>query len=798
MDNNQIKNLALSLVKADKEKQVVRILENNNFYENEKNWRDFGDKQNNFSTTGNQQKTGEAALVEKLINSIDSTLTKDCLKTRINPESSSAPKSITKAVERFYDIANGKLTNISTSRRNKIAEESIGMICTGNLPREGKPTYTIFDFGEGQTPSMIPDTFMSIGASNKIRIPFVQGKFNMGGTGVFRYSSNNACQLLLTKRNPQIINENDSDDSSLWGFSVVRKIPPIGNMKSSKYVYLVDPKTNNPYSFDSEELNILPGKFPLKYSNPMKFGSFIKLYEYQVDNRNRTNITLDLYNRLSLLMPSLALPVRLYERREGYKANTYETTLNGLSVRLEEDKSGNLESDEWPTTEKMNINGQNFSLKVYAFKNKSETLKRKSPTDNYTKNEGIIFTVNGQTQGSIPRRFFNRKNIGLGLISKSIIVMVDASDIDREMSEELFMNSRDRLVEAGDLRKEIDQKLERMLAEHKGLKELKNRRYQEQVQEKIGDSKPLKEIISNILRSSPTLSKIFISGTHLSNPLDLRPADHKEEFSGKKFPSFFKITKNYTTDKPRKFPINQSSIRIEFKTDVVNDYFDREDSQGEHKLYLDDREFKGSSTINLWNGTATLNVYPDDTIKIGDTLHFKSVINDVSRIEPLINSFVLQSDKETDKSGGKKGDRKPPHGENPGSDMSSAGINLPEIIKVEKNDTNWINREFNEYTGLDVDFIDNERGYVFYLNMHNIYFQNHCKENRKNEIQVLKSQFEYANSLIALSIIQSVKEKKIEMQDDFDDLTLIKQATSCISMILIPMLSYFGNSLNEN
>ena len=173
MDNNKIKNLALSLVKADKEEQVVRILENNNLYENENNWRIFGDKENNFSTTGNQQKTGEAALVEKLINSIDSTLTKDCLKNNINPESSLAPKSITKAVAKFYNIANGKLTNISTSKRNKIAEESIGMICTGNLPKEGKPTYTIFDFGEGQTPSMIPETFMSIGASNKIRIPFV-------------------------------------------------------------------------------------------------------------------------------------------------------------------------------------------------------------------------------------------------------------------------------------------------------------------------------------------------------------------------------------------------------------------------------------------------------------------------------------------------------------------------------------------------------------------------------------------------------------------------------------------------
>jgi hypothetical protein len=154
-------------------------------------------------------------------------------------------------------------------------------------------------------------------------------------------------------------------------------------------------------------------------------------------------------------MPSLALPIRLYERRTGYKANSYETTLNGLSVRLEEDKSGNLESDEWPTAVKMNIKGQNFNIKIYAFKNKSESLKRKSPTDNYTKNEGIIFTVNGQTQGSIARRFFNRKNISLGLLSKSIIVMVDASDIDREMSEVLFMNSRDRLNEGGNLRKEI-------------------------------------------------------------------------------------------------------------------------------------------------------------------------------------------------------------------------------------------------------------------------------------------------------------------------------------------------------
>ena len=82
-------------------------------------------------------------------------------------------------------------------------------------------------------------------------------------------------------------------------------------MKSSKYVYLVNPDKNIPFSFNAKELHVLPGEFPDKFSRPMFYGSLIKLYEYQLENRNRTNINLDLYYRLSLLMPSLALPIRL-------------------------------------------------------------------------------------------------------------------------------------------------------------------------------------------------------------------------------------------------------------------------------------------------------------------------------------------------------------------------------------------------------------------------------------------------------------------------------------------------------
>ena len=49
----------------------------------------------------------------------------------------------------------------------------------------------------------MPDTFLSLDKSNKLRIPFVQGKFNMGGTGVFEFCGPNGLQLIVTRRNPR-------------------------------------------------------------------------------------------------------------------------------------------------------------------------------------------------------------------------------------------------------------------------------------------------------------------------------------------------------------------------------------------------------------------------------------------------------------------------------------------------------------------------------------------------------------------------------------------------------------------
>lgn len=96
-----------------------------------------------------------------------------------------------------------------------------------------------------------------------------------------------------------------------------------------------------------------------------------------------------LMRRTDLLLPDTALPIRFCEAREfrGH-AGSFENTLTGLSVRLEDDKTNNLE-DGFPTSCPLAASSESMKATIYAFK------KDKAKT--YRNDEGIVFTLNGQT-----------------------------------------------------------------------------------------------------------------------------------------------------------------------------------------------------------------------------------------------------------------------------------------------------------------------------------------------------------------------------------------------------------------
>lgn len=191
------KALLSKLVSASSEREVAKIIEEDSILGNEQNWKPYGGYYGNFNTIHNQQQDPVAALAEKPINAIDHLLLKECKLRGINPEAHEAPKSMQEAVELFFGIEKGDFSEVGQRKRREVAN-NILLMAEGSKQR---PNIIVADTGEGQHPSDFEDTFVSLHQGNKDKIRFVQGKYNMGGTGVLRFCGKNHYQLILFKEN---------------------------------------------------------------------------------------------------------------------------------------------------------------------------------------------------------------------------------------------------------------------------------------------------------------------------------------------------------------------------------------------------------------------------------------------------------------------------------------------------------------------------------------------------------------------------------------------------------------------
>ena len=196
----------IDLLRADTEDQVINLLRQYEYWDDPSVWRPFGDKEDNFSTIGNQSANPEAALVEKVVNAVDAVLMGECWEAGIRPNSPEAPRNIPEAVATFIFKDASKANTLGhisywwPQKRREVSAR-ITLAATGT---RSNPSITIVDSGEGQTPDSMPDTLLSLDKKNKIDIHFVQGKFNMGGTGALRFCGTHNLQLIISRRNPNL------------------------------------------------------------------------------------------------------------------------------------------------------------------------------------------------------------------------------------------------------------------------------------------------------------------------------------------------------------------------------------------------------------------------------------------------------------------------------------------------------------------------------------------------------------------------------------------------------------------
>lgn len=844
MTNDEIKNLALSLVKADSQDEVIDLLKTAGLWDAPESWRLYGDRDGNFATIGNQQSSPESALVEKIVNSVDARLMNECLKRGIAPDTVSAPQSIREAVRRFVE---GKDSGADTGGTvqtwdtgKQLAEaQFITLAVTGYGPRmgSGRPCITIVDCGEGQTAKRMPETFLSIDKENKLRVPFVQGKFNMGGTGALKFCGDHGLQLILSRRNPSILTPTERKDHAAhkWGLTVVRRERPQpggGQVRNSVFKYLAPVSANlNPahgdlLTFAAEALALMPEENK-PYARAVQSGSVIKLYEYELRKGTRSHALMKdgLLFRLELLLPGIALPVRVHECRQyrGEAARSFANTLVGFTSRLESNRGENLEPG-YPKSAPLTVRGHKMVAQIYAFRDKK--------ADSYRDNEGIIFMMNGQTHGHIPKTFFQRTGVKMGRIASSLIVVVDCSELAVDAREDLFMNSRDRLSN-GELRKALEEELEDVIGHHPGLKELREQRRRDEIAGRLDDSRPLEDVLGAILKSSPSLSQLFLLGRRLSRPHPSQlgkgdsggsgAAGGEGEFRGREHPTFFRFSQKPAGETLLRTWELGRRCRVKLETDVENEYFSRPALPGRYHVEVLEGSIEGADldhNLTLHDGVASWSIGLPEELDVGEEVTIQLTVTDDVIAEPLVNLLKLRATpKVTHKSGdvhdpnGRKGGGEPgPKGDGPSGDTGQGGpekpggIELPTIVEVERSDENWARHSFTDQTACKViedgaggDDNNEQSLYTFYVNVDNIYLRTDMKAGHE-DVAVKKAKFKYGNVLVALALIQERRDRKpgVPADEGGDNAEpesidiVVDKTTRALSPFLVPMIDYLG------
>ena len=626
------RNLFFNLYNAQLEEEVTEIIYNNSELSDQKNWFPYGDDENYFAVIENQQASAIPALVEKITNSIDAVLMKKCCELAISPKSQEAPKSMEEAITKFYPNNNWDL------RQNQRRQaENIQILADG--PKH-QTSLIIYDNGEGQHPRDFEKTFLSLLKGNKTEIHFVQGKFNMGGSGSLVFCGKQRYQLIASKK---------YDNSGEFGFTLVRRHKRTKTEQEVKrhtwYEYFKI--SNSIPSFPIDELDLQ------LYNRKFKTGTIIKLYSYRM--KGITDISRDLNLSLNEYLFEPALPIFTIEKEQRYpKTPQPQRELYGLKRRLDKQSAIYLDN-EWNFSETYHQPGMGtIKVTVYVFKSRIEGKNSKDSRANirrefFKNNMSVLYGLNGQIQGFDTSAFISN-NLKFQLLKDYLLIHVDCSNMLPDFRDELFMASRDRLKE-GDEAKELKGLLTKNLIKSK-LHEL----YKYRKDNLSVEGEDANELLKNIAKGLG-INKELMSFIHQTFKLDIVPKEKSKEkehqetnepkpekvtvpFHPKRFPTAFKLKGAKDGVNVIKIPENGEKI-VRFETDVENHYFDRVDEPGALKISIlkftsnnnkggkepgeptEPTELITITETSPDNGTIKIYLNPISEVKVGDAFEIK-------------------------------------------------------------------------------------------------------------------------------------------------------------------------------
>lgn len=681
------KELCLRLLDCESETAVQQVVESIPEMCNARNWRPLDRRETNFNVTSNQASDGGKALTELMTNMVDAVLMKHAYLKNINlkdPKDPKVPKTMYEAVDKLIKhLHGGKLVNLDPKDPwlRDFASKNLVIGVTGaKNKKEGLPCYTFVDNGEGQCAGDFERTFLSLSDGNKRSIPFVQGKYNMGSSGVLGYCGRRWFKLIISRR---------YDKKSPWGWTLMRRRPADG-MPIAEYFVLADGSIP---SFEDDTL------YPFKKGDGKRYdglhlvtGTVIKLYDYQVGSK-----FLSFRGAREALNENLVetiLPFRLLDFRQKPDSKRGGDRAEGVDPRAfygmeflllrshkERDDPDDEEEDEDADREEEAAGEQRIAVGKIEDPEIGEIfisaikLKRHIPTWLSSTNNRVFHAVNGQVQFKQTRGYLT--DCGFPALKDRVVIIVDASHLTLAAHNDVWKGDREHIRNTivGERYREL---VTGQIKDSQALKQLQQQVAAEEMERAVQSER--NDLFQKLVDADRNLAALLTD----RDPVVRLPAaggsvggntSGKADFEGKYSPTFLRVEER---SKLVGLPLNRRRP-VAAKTDAENGYLDRADNCGQ-LVVPESIAARFTISQQLHDGRLTLYFDPvPDKNRKGERLKFKIGLVDPAMPCAVEDDLTIVIEAEEapapkPKRKGKKG-QQPKAGE--GKDKKGEGQNAP-------------------------------------------------------------------------------------------------------------------------
>ncbi len=411
-------------------------------------WVPYGGRDSNESTIGLASKAGRS-LTERITNGEDAML--ELAKTQRKRD---VPKSPRRAAAEWYGRAETGPSSGLYSTEDKEGDLSRSLcVILSDSGLSGAPTVDVVDAGIGLAPEEMPTTILSLQEGNKVKKPYLIGAFGQGGSSTLGFSKY-AVIMSRSIASPDRV-----------GFTIVRLVDPGPDYDLDVYAYLTI-EGDIPYVVrGAEDAITLYEDTKLKRPPELRHGTLVRHIGFELSGLDKglSPAPGNLYHYLHLSMFDPLIPFRAMdirgntakdERIGGSRNRLMKLVEKGDEDDGESGRTSVIHHKEMEDIVPLGSEDSRIGVEYWVIEAKRTTkgeLHLRSSSNELFVQRGypVVATLNGQNQGELPAKFV--KDLGLGMVSRHIVVHLDASRCDRRVRRELFTTTREGFKEGPQL-----------------------------------------------------------------------------------------------------------------------------------------------------------------------------------------------------------------------------------------------------------------------------------------------------------------------------------------------------------